>query len=150
MRFKIIGGFVPSNDLNYRSGSSVFYYAIFGHFLRLEVNKLKLWMSCYYRCCRCLSGEKSKRTCAWADLHICSTMSWALSGNWWIWTRWQVQRAAALKAKTAISVWEWLQRRWKCRKENAQRKTKNNIPPLTLLFHTSMWVSLFLLFISHV
>lgn len=51
MRFKIIGGFVPSNDLNYRSGSSVFYYyTIFGHFLRLEVNKLKLWMSCYYRC----------------------------------------------------------------------------------------------------
>lgn len=39
---------MPSNDLNYRSVSSVFFYTIFGHFLRMEVNKLKLWISCYY------------------------------------------------------------------------------------------------------
>lgn len=158
MQFNIItsaarGGFVPSNDLNYGSGSSVFYYTIFGHFLRLEVNKLKLWMSCYRwgknrnalapgrfaylqhdvvsfeRKLMDLNSVASSKSCGW-------------------------KRKQQLVCERDLRL-----RRRKCRKENAQRKTKNNIrcgsPSKSIVshFHVSPSLSLsltcfFLIFVS--
>lgn len=120
---------------------SFFYYTIFGHFLRMEVNKLKLWMSCYYRC-------RGKNRNALAPGQICIFAArcrefWAeidgseLDGKF--------KELQSWKRKQQL-VCERLERRWKCRKENAQTKNQKQysmrVSPLSLLFHTSMWVSL--------
>lgn len=95
-----------------------------------------------------------------ADLHIWSTISWVLSGNWWIWTRWQVQRAEKSWKRKQQLVWDDENvAACGCGKENAQWNTKNNIrcgsPPFNSIvadFHVRLCLllSLSLLVVYHI
>lgn len=128
---------------------SFFYYTIFGHFLPMEVNKLKLWMSCYYRC-------RGKNRNALAPGQICIFAArcrefWAeidgseLGGKF--------KELQSWKRKQQLVCVRDLRDDGNVVKKTHSEKPKtifNAGPPLTLLFHTSMWVSVCLLFIFHI